>query len=85
VALAGMSEDAGNFAAASDPVFLTLETLATLVVVPAAILGLVNLAMGWKPRAGWLSRSWSAALALSTLMLAYVALAFHLLGFNVSY
>lgn len=68
-----------------DPLLITLQILS-----PIALIGLVVLA-GWnlwtarKEKRGWFALLWGVLLVLSAVILLWVALAFHMFGFTLSY
>lgn len=60
------------------------------ILTPLVFVGLVgvagwNLWLIWKGKRGWFSKLWSAVLLLSAIVLLWVALAFNLIGFGLTF
>ena len=68
-----------------DPVFWLLQFLALVVFVGAAVIALWHAWVVWRAKRTWFSRLWSILLALATLVVLWVGVAFHLIDFGVNY
>ena len=71
-----------------DPWIMTLHLLSIVVFPVAAVTALANAAIAFTQRKGWRSVfawSWSVVLALSTLVVLWTGLVFHLIGLGLRY
>lgn len=68
-----------------DIVLLALQILGTLAVVGGFLVALWNVAVVWRGRRSWFAKLWSVVIALSTFVLLWLAVAYHLVGFSVNY
>lgn len=67
-------------------IILSFMQIASLLVFPATLAAaLWTLRMGWRRDRGWPVRLWSIVLVLSSALLLWIALAFHLIGFTTRY
>lgn len=60
------------------------------ILTPIALFGLLavaawNLWLGWRGKRGWFSRLWSVLLLLAAVMILWVGIGFHLIGFGTVY
>jgi CubicO group peptidase (beta-lactamase class C family) len=73
---------------AMDPWIMVLHLLSIVVFPLAAAAAIFNVVVVWRRRVGWggaFARCWSVVIALSTLVLLWVALIHHLIGFGLHY
>jgi uncharacterized membrane protein len=85
VGMIQLTASAAALAGAMDGVMLLLQGLGWVVFPVAVATAAWNFWLTWTDGRSWARKLWSALLLLSTLLLFYVALAFHLLGMSVSY
>jgi CubicO group peptidase (beta-lactamase class C family) len=69
----------------SDPLLWFMEVFGTVAFVGGALLLLWNAWVAWTGPRRWPARVWSIVLALSALVVLWVAVAFKLISFGVSY
>ncbi len=78
----------GGLSGALDPWILTLHVLTVLLFPAAAVAAAWNVGVVWRGRHGWASsfaRLWALVLLAASLVLLWVGLVFHLVGFGLSY
>jgi hypothetical protein len=63
----------------------TLQLLSFVVFIGATALGIWNAIVVVRGPRKWYAKTWAVVLALSLLVLLWVALAFHLIAFDVNY
>ena len=68
-----------------DTPLILLRLLSGLVFIGAAAVGLWNIWSVLRSQRRWLAKVWSAVLALAFLIVLYVALIFHLIGYSANY
>jgi hypothetical protein len=85
VGMSKLTSSAAAMAGAMDGVMLLLQGLGWIVFPVAVIAAGWNLWLTWTDGRGWARKLWSVLLLLSTLLLFYVALTFHLLAMSVRY
>jgi CubicO group peptidase (beta-lactamase class C family) len=64
---------------------LALQAFGTIAVFAGLALALWHLKVVFGARRRWLGKTWAVVLAASTALLAWVAVAYHLVGFNANY
>ncbi|HEX8233660.1 MAG TPA: serine hydrolase domain-containing protein [Caulobacteraceae bacterium] len=84
-AVTAMFSDLTLLTSKMDPVLWLLHILALVVFVGGAAIGIWNAYVVWRSGRGWLAKLWSVVVALSFLILLYVALTYKLIGFGVNY
>ena len=85
VGMSKLTASAAAMAGAMDGVMLALQGLGWIVFPIAVVTAGWNLWLTWTDGRSWARKLWSVLLLLSTLLLFYVALVFHLLGMSVNY
>ncbi len=85
VGVSKLTSSAAAMAGAMDGVMLFLQGLSWVVLILAVATAGWNLWLTWTDGRSWARKLWSAVLLLSTLVLFYVALSFHLLAMSVNY
>ena len=68
-----------------DPLLIAVQVLSPIVLPGMLVLAGWNLWTAWNEKRGWFALVWGAALLLSAVILLWVALAFHMFGFTLSY
>jgi CubicO group peptidase (beta-lactamase class C family) len=68
-----------------DPLLIPLQVLSPIVVPGMVLFAAWNLWAAWKERRGWFALLWGVLLLLSAVIVLWVALAFHMFGFTLSY
>jgi CubicO group peptidase (beta-lactamase class C family) len=68
-----------------DPLLLVLQVLTPIAFFGLVLLAGWNLLQSFKAKRGWFSKAWAVALLLSAVIILWVALAFHLIGFGTNY
>jgi CubicO group peptidase (beta-lactamase class C family) len=68
-----------------DPLLLTIQVLTPIAFVGLLLLAGWNLRQAFLEKRRWWVKVWAVALLLSAAILAYVAFAFHLVGFGTNY
>ncbi len=63
----------------------TLHILGTIGVFAGLVLALWHLSVVWKAPKRWLGKIWAAVLVLATVVCAWVAVAYHLVGIGTNY
>jgi len=81
----GMLNDLAIMTTGLDAWLRILHVLGTLAVFAGLVFALWNLRVVWGGKRKWLAKVWSIVLVLSTAVLAWLAIAFHLVGIGVSY
>ena len=79
------SEDLTLFGGALDWLLWTLQILSPIVFFGLVGLAAWTLWLVWTGKRGWFARLWSVLLLLGSIMLLWVALGFHLIGFGTNY
>jgi CubicO group peptidase (beta-lactamase class C family) len=69
----------------SDPLLWFAKIVAIIVTVGAVLIGGWNAFVTWKDGRKWTAKLWSILFLLATLMILYVAIAFHVLVLSVNY
>ncbi|MGI8495980.1 MAG: hypothetical protein ACR2OG_00110 [Gemmatimonadaceae bacterium] len=77
--------DINHLNSSSDPVLWSLEIIGTVVFFGGFALMLWNLWVVWGGRRRWPAKLWSIVLAVSAMMVLWVAVAFKLISFGVNY
>lgn len=85
VGMIQLTSSAAALAGAMDGVMLLLQGLGWVIFPVALVTAGWNAWLTWTDGRSWARKLWSVLLLLSTLLLFYVALAFHLLGMSVNY
>lgn len=70
---------------ALDPLLWGLHILGSILVLGAVLVAAWNLWVVWRGQRSWFAKLWSAVLLVSTVVLAWLAIAFHLVGLGVNY
>ena len=83
--VSAMLKDVDLLTSRSDGRLWTLQGAGLVVFVVAVPVMLWNLWLAWRTRRGWFGRVWSVLMALSSLLLLYVAFTFGLLAMTVHY
>jgi len=68
-----------------DPLLLTLQVLSPFVLFGLLLLAGWNLLTAWREKRGWFAKVWSVLLVLAAVIVLWVGLAFHLIGFGTNY
>jgi CubicO group peptidase (beta-lactamase class C family) len=68
-----------------DPLLIALQVLSPIVLPGMVVLAGWNLWTAWKEKRGWFALVWGVLLALSAVILLWMALAFHMFGFTLTY
>jgi CubicO group peptidase (beta-lactamase class C family) len=68
-----------------DPLLIALQVLSPIVLPGMLVLAGWNLWTAWKEKRGWFALVWGVLLALSAAILLWMALAFHMFGFTLTY
>lgn len=68
-----------------DPVLMALQLISLVVFVGALLVMLWNLMRVWSGDRRWPAKTWSVVLVISSLTVLWVAVTFHLIGFDVNY
>ncbi len=85
VTLAVLLSDINRLNSSSDPLLRFLEVAGVVVFVGGVALLLWHLWVVWTGRRRWPARVWSIVMALSALVVLWVAVAFKLISFGVNY
>jgi hypothetical protein len=80
-----MLNDDNNLTARFDWIVHIAQLLGMVGFVGGIALMLLNLRAVWSGQRRWPARAWSIVLVLSSLTVLWVAVAFNLIGFGVSY
>ena len=68
-----------------DPLLITLQVLTPIALVGLVLLAGWNLLGSFKEKRGWFSKVWAVAMLFSGVILLWVALGYHLIGFGTNY
>ena len=71
--------------AKTDPYIWILQILGVIVFFGTFLIAAWNAWLVWKGRRSWFAKLWSTLLVLASLMVLFVALNYHLIGFGVNY
>jgi hypothetical protein len=85
VTISRMSSDISALSSKLDPWVWTLQLLSLIVFLGAAVLAVWSAWMVWTAKRTWPAKLWSAVIGVACVMVLYVALAYHLIGFKVDY
>lgn len=80
-----MFGDLGMLTSKMDWLLNTLHVLGTLGVFAGAAIAAWNVWVVWSAKGRWFGKLWSLVILLSTLVLAWLAIAYHLVGFGAQY
>jgi ethanolamine transporter EutH len=81
-----MLSDISRLSARSDAILRVLQVLGTIAILGGCAVMLWNLVEAWRTRGRrWPAKVWSVVLVLSSLTVVWVAVAFRLTSFGVSY
>ncbi|WP_426000389.1 serine hydrolase domain-containing protein [Caulobacter sp. DWR1-3-2b1] len=80
-----MFGDLALLSAGMDAWIWALHILGSLGVFAGLGLAIWNLTVVWKGKRSWFAKLWSVVLVLSTLVLTWLAIAFHLVGLGANY
>lgn len=83
--VAGLESTLANATAALDGWLWLLQIAGLLAFLSALVAGANNLRLAFKPQQGWWRKTWSVLFLLSSLLLCYVAVRFHLVSMSVAY
>ena len=83
--LVRMLNDLNSLSASFDPVLHLAQIFGTLVFIGGFAAMLWNLVVVWMGARRWTARLWSVVLALSALVVLWIALTFHLISFGANY
>jgi CubicO group peptidase (beta-lactamase class C family) len=85
LALTKMLGDLGNLTDRLDPLIWFLEIFGAVAFIGGAALMLWNLRVVWRGERSWQAKVWTIVLALSSLVVLWVAVGFKLIAFGVHY
>lgn len=68
-----------------DPLLLTLQVLSPIAFAGLVLLAGWNLLGSFKEKRGWFSKVWAVAMLFSAVIILWVALGYHLIGFGTNY
>ena len=85
VTITMLFSDINRLSASSDPLIRFFQIVGAIVFIGGTGVLLWHLWVVWTGRRRWTSRVWSVVLALSALVVLWVALAFKLISFGVNY
>ncbi|MET0532927.1 MAG: serine hydrolase domain-containing protein [Steroidobacter sp.] len=80
-----MLDDLSLLTSSSDGLLWTLQLLSVVVFFGGAALGVWNATVVVRSSRSWYAKAWAIVLAISLLVMLYIALAFHLIAFDVNY
>jgi hypothetical protein len=80
-----MLEDFSLLTAKMDWWLNTLHIAGSLGVFAGAAIAAWNVWVVWSGKGRWFAKLWSVVLLVSTLILAWLAIAYHLVGFGTNY
>lgn len=78
-------DDTDNLNASIDPILWTMQILSLVVFFGGLAAMLLNLWTVWRGKRRWPAKVWSVVLVLAAGLVLWLALAFNLIGFSVSY
>jgi hypothetical protein len=85
VTISRMAADISALSSKLDVWLWTLELLSLIVFLGAAGVAIWSAWMVWTARRTWPAKVWSAVVGFACVMVLYVALVYHLIGFKVDY
>ena len=85
IGLTMMLSNLGSLTDRLNPLLWLLQIFGTIAFFGGALVMLLNMREVWRTRRRWPARAWSIVLALSSLTVLWVALAFRLIAFGVNY
>ena len=85
VSIVSMFSDLNKTTAAFDPVLRFCQVFGAIAFVGGLLLTLWNLRAVWSGHRRWPAKVWSIVIVLSALVVLWIALAFHLIGWGVNY
>ncbi|WP_374470214.1 serine hydrolase [Phenylobacterium sp.] len=68
-----------------DPVLWLLHIVGSIAVLGAVLVAGWNVWVVWRGQRSWFAKLWSALILISTVILAYLAVAYHLVGWGVNF
>jgi uncharacterized membrane protein len=83
--LLSMSGDLRNFSSSTDGVMLFFQAAITISVIAATLAAGWNALLTWKGQRGGFAKFWSIAVLASCLVVLWVSLVTHLIGFTTHY
>jgi hypothetical protein len=83
--LLSMSGDLRNFSSSTDGVILFFQAAVTLAVIAATLAAGWNALLTWTGQRGGFAKVWSVVALLSCLVVLWVSLLTHLIGFTTHY
>lgn len=85
VTLGSMMQDFNKLSDSSDGLLLFNQCLSVIAFIGGVAVMLWNLIVTWRGGYRWTGKTWSVVLLLASLVVLWVAVVFHLLGFGVNY
>jgi hypothetical protein len=85
VTLGSMMQDFNKLSDSSDGLVLFNQCLSVIAFIGGVAVMLWNLIVTWRGGYRWTGKTWSVVLLLASLVVLWVAVVFHLLGFGVNY
>lgn len=85
ILVVGMISNLGWLSGRFDPLLWVLKILSLVAFPVAAVLGVMNAATVLRGARKWYAKLWAVLLAISLIVLLWVAFSFHLLALNVNY
>ncbi|GGD49164.1 serine hydrolase domain-containing protein [Pseudoxanthomonas indica] len=83
--IGSMMQDFDKLSDSSNGLVLFNQCLSVIAFVGGALVMLWNLLVSWRAGGRWTGKVWSVVLLLASLVVLWVAMAFHLLSFGVNY